>query len=123
MAKETGSTRKCGQKFQDADLHFVVKVTEQWSWPLEEACAPSVSQLKARSQNHPPAVCDVVDEFRTAEKIRSLTPGVPHISKTMAVFTSLIIDKGSSTSVIFMFNYREIILVHYADVVSMGCWV
>lgn len=95
MAKEIGSTRKCGQKFQDADLHFAVKATEQWSWALEKACAPPfVSQLRAKSQNHPPAVCNVVDEFRIAE-IRSLTPGVPYISKTMAVLTSLIVDKGS----------------------------
>lgn len=40
-----------------------------------------------------PSVFDVVDEFCTTET-RSLTPGVPHISKTVAVLTSLIIDKG-----------------------------
>lgn len=45
------------------------------------------------SRTTTPSVCDVGDAFPTAEKIRSLTPGVPHISTTMALLTSLIIDK------------------------------
>lgn len=45
------------------------------------------------SRTTTPSVCDVVDVFPTAEKIRSLTPRVPHISTTMALLTSLIIDK------------------------------
>lgn len=70
------------------------------------------SSLKAAEPSHHP--CEVVDEFHTTE-VRSLAPRLPHISHTMALLMSLVVDKDFYTFVTFMFHCREIILVHYAD--------
>lgn len=80
MAKETGSTRKCRERFQKcSSVH-----------PRGGQREPSV-----KAAEPPLRLCVTwrMDAFPTAEKIRSLTPGVPHISTTMALLTSLIIDK------------------------------
>lgn len=80
MAKETGSTRKCRERFQKcSSVH-----------PREGQIPGAFCEGSGTTA---PSVCDVADAFPTAEKIRSLTPGVPHISTTMALLTSLIIDK------------------------------